>query len=264
MNFEGRWVLVTGASAGLGREMARVLAKKYRAKLVIVARRMERLTALKTELEKETGSEVLAIAADLSEAEGVERTFAEATQGRALYAAILNAGATHFGDWDEQSWESTERMLDLNVRRLVQLSRLLLPHFEQQKCGAGLMLVGSLAGTVPTPYQSTYAASKAFVNQFGRGLHHEMADRGVSVTTFLPGGIDTEMTSGRRFNELRNWLMPVERCARLAVEAFRKREYGPSPGITYGASALLTHLLPQRVLGFGLGRVYRRSLDANR
>jgi short-subunit dehydrogenase len=144
------------------------------------------------------------------------------------------------------------------------MSTLLLPYLEKRGEKGGLMLVASMAGLMPIPYQTAYSATKAFLVNFGCGLHHEMLPRGVSVTTFVPGGIRTEMTDGHRFNDLRGWLMPVDRCAREAVQAFRDRAYLHSPGMMYRLGSVVTRLLPQR---FFIGRVaqqYRKSLEKNR
>jgi short-subunit dehydrogenase len=264
MDLTSRWILITGASSGLGRELARVLARDHGANLVVVARRRERLDELASELETNHGVSVRALTADLAQIDQVDRVFAEATQDTPLYGAILNAGVTHFGKWDELAWAEFERMHALNVTSVVRMTTHLLPYLEKRKEQGGLMLVSSMAGLVPVPYQTAYSATKAFLVHFGCGLHHEMEPRGVSVTTFVPGGIQTEMTEGAAFNDLRSWLMPVERCARDAVRAFRDREYVYSPGFVYRWGSAVTRLLPQR---FFIGRVaeqYRRSLERNR
>ena len=264
LDLRGRWVLVTGASSGLGREMARVLAREYGANLVIVARRRERLLELAKELEVIGGVSVRVIAADLSEPEQADLVFEEATRDAALYGAILNAGITHFGNWDELSWVDFQQMHALNVTSVVRMSTLLLPYLEKRGENGGLMLVASMAGLMPIPYQTAYSATKAFLVNFGCGLHHEMDRRGVSVTTFVPGGIRTEMTDGQRFNDLRGWLMPVEKCAREAVRAFRARAYLHSPGVIYRLGSVVTRLLPQRFFIARLADQYRKSLERNR
>jgi short-subunit dehydrogenase len=264
LNLSHRWILVTGASSGLGREMARVLASEHGSNLIIVARRKDRLQELAAELETKHGISVRVVAADLCEPEEADRVFAEATSECELYGAILNAGVTHFGNWDELSWADFQRMQALNVTSVVRLTTLLLPYLEQRREEGGLMLVASMAGLMPIPYQTAYSATKAFLVNFGCGLYHEMAPRGVSVTTFVPGGIRTEMTDGQRFNDLRGWLMPVERCAREAVQAFRQRAYLHSPGVIYRLGSMFTRLLPQR---YFVGRVadqYRKSLARHR
>jgi len=263
LELENRWVLVTGASSGLGREMARVLARDFKTNLVVVARREDRLVALATELQKAHGVSVRVITADLGRDGEADRVFAEATRESNLIGAILNAGITHFGKWDELSWEDFQRMHAVNVTSVVRLTTLLLPYLEKRGESGGLLLVSSMAGLMPTPYQTAYSATKAFLVNFGCGLHHEMDPRGVSVSTFVPGGIRTEMTDGVRFNDLRGWLMPVERCAVEAVQAFVGRAYLHTPGVMYRVGAVVSRLLPQR---FFIGRVadqYRRSLERN-
>ena len=88
MNFNDRWLLVTGASSGLGQAMARQLAERHGANLIVVARRAERLEALKRELEESTAVEVYCLEADLSKAEDVERVYREATDGRHVYGVV--------------------------------------------------------------------------------------------------------------------------------------------------------------------------------
>lgn len=264
LDVTSRWILVTGASSGLGREIARVLARDYGANLVLVARRKDRLEQLAAEIEAAHGVSVRVAAADLSQLEQVERIFEETTAEVPLTGAVLNAGITHFGNWDELSWEGYQQMQAVNVTSIVRLTTLLLPYLERRREAGGLMLVASMAGLVPTPYQTAYSATKAFLVHYGCGLYHEMLPRGVSVTTFVPGGIQTEMTDGERFNDLRAWLMPAERCAREAVRAFRERAYLHSPGLVYRWGSVVTRLLPQR---FFIGRVaeqYRKSLERNR
>src|SRR4051812_40065238 len=109
MELRGRWVLVTGASSGLGREMAKILAVKYGAHLLISARREDRLQELKAELEKSAGVKVDICVADLSKLEDVDRVI-NAASGRQLFGAILNAGVTHFGPYSELSWDSFRTM----------------------------------------------------------------------------------------------------------------------------------------------------------
>lgn len=264
LELKNRWVLVTGASSGLGREMARVLARDFGANLVVVARRQERLLLLATELEKKHGVSVRVVTADLSKEGEADRVFTEATQESNLVGAILNAGVTHFGNWDELSWDNYQIMHALNVTSVVRMTTLLLPYLEKRAEGGALLLVSSMAGLMPIPYQTAYSATKGFLVNFGCGLHHEMLPRGVSVTTFVPGGIRTEMTDGDRFNDLRGWLMPVERCAAEAVRAFRERAYLHSPGFIYRLGNVVSRLLPQRLFISRVADQYRRSLDQYR
>lgn len=264
MLFRGRWVLVTGASSGLGEAIARELAQRHGANLVIVARRAERLEALKAELQSSAGVSIHTVVADLAELDQVDRVFAEATEGRDLYAAVLNAGITHFGKWDELDWAGFLRMQAVNNTSVVRMTTLLLPYLEKQEQGGGILLVASMAGLTPLAYQAMYSATKAFLVHLGASLHHEMWPRGVSVSTFVPGGIDTEMTSGKRFNALRSWMMPVQQCAREAIDALQYRRYVHAPGLLYRWGGKLTRLLPQRFFTAQVAAQYRRSLDNDR
>jgi hypothetical protein len=262
MNFRGRWVLVTGASSGLGAELARQLGRDHGANLILVARRRERLQELSTELEA-YGSEVLIVSADLGMLEEVEHVFKEVTRDRQLYAAFLNAGVTHFGHHDELSWESFSKMLELNVTSTTKFLHLLLPYLEAQGTQGGVLLVASLAGLTPVAYQAAYSGTKAFLVNYGCSLHHEMNSRGVTVSVFAPGGIATEMTAGERFNDLRTWLVRVEPCAKEAIRGLRKRRYLTIPGLVYRWGSRLTRLLPQDFLVGRVAAEYRNSLSKN-
>lgn len=257
MELRGRWLLVTGASSGLGREMAKILATTYGAHLVITARRAERLAELKTELER-SGAQVETCVADLSNLADVDRLLETATTGRELYGAILNAGVTHFGAYDELRWETFRSMLDTNVIATVRMATALIPHLEQQ--GGGLMIVSSMAGIFPVPYQTHYSSTKAFLVHFGIGLWHELAGRNVSITTYAPSGVVSEMTAGENFTPLRRWLMPVEQAAREGIEALRSRRYLHISGFANRVGSAFARLLPQRFTTSLVAAQYRNAL----
>jgi uncharacterized protein len=257
MELRGRWVLVTGASSGLGREMAKILAVRYGANLLLVARREDRLREVKAELEKAGGIEVALCVADLSKLPDVDRVI-EAAKARALYGAILNAGVTHFGPYDKLGWDDFRAMLDTNVVATVRMTTALIPALEQQ--GGGLMIVSSMAGLHPVPYQSHYSATKAFLVHFGVTLWHELQGRNVSITSYAPSGVVSEMTAGESFNPLRRWLMPVEQAANEGVEAFRTRKYLHISGFTNRVGSVFARLLPQRLATSLVASQYRNAL----
>ncbi|MET0790683.1 MAG: SDR family NAD(P)-dependent oxidoreductase, partial [Polyangiaceae bacterium] len=128
--------------------------------------------------------------------------------------------------------------------------------------GGGVLFVSSMAGLQPVPFQSAYSGSKAFLIHYACGLWHELRGRPVSITTFAPGGIVTEMTAGESFAPLAGWLMPVARCARLGLAAFRKRRYLAIPGLSNQLAGLLSRLLPRRFVTSLVARTYRRALQA--
>ncbi len=260
MEFRGRWVVVTGASSGLGQAFARRLAKKYGANIVAVARRKDRLDALKHELEADAHVEVHTIAADLSKLEEVDRVVAEAKAGRQLYGAVLNAGVTHFGPYDALSWADFEAMLRTNVVSVVRMATELVPHFKAAPEGGGLLIVSSMAGINAVAYQTAYSATKAFLVQFGLGLWHELSGTNVSVTTYAPAGIATEMTAGDKFGSLRGWLAPVEDVAEAGIEALRMRRYLAIPGATNKVGDMLFRVMPRQFMASRVAAVYRKAL----
>lgn len=262
MKLDSRWILLTGASSGLGREIAMVLARDHHANLVLVARREERLREVAQAVRDRFGTQADVVTADLSITSEVERVFRAATEAHPIYGGVLNAGVTHFGRWDEVSWETIERTVMLNVVGQTRLASLLLPYLEQRGEEGGLLLVASMAGLTPIAYQAIYSATKAYLINFGCSLWHEMRPRGLSVTTYAPGGIATEMTAGNRFEGLRSWLMPADACAREGVQAFIERRYLYVPGAINRIGSVITRMLPQRFVVGTVARQYKRSLDA--
>ncbi|MFO0599533.1 MAG: SDR family NAD(P)-dependent oxidoreductase [Myxococcaceae bacterium] len=256
MNVKGQWVWITGASSGLGHELARQLAKKG-ANLVVTARRLERLEALKKELEA-LGVQVKPLAADLSRAEDVERAVAEVKK-TPVSMAVLNAAVTHFGHHHELEWKAFEAMIHTNVVATSRLTHELVRHFRAGT-GGRVMLVTSMTGLIPVPFQSAYSGTKAYLTAFGTALAHELQGTNTSVTVFAPGGIVTEMTQGENFGPLRGWLAPVDAVAREAVEALEERPVLRVAGFTNRFGLFLYRLVPRNLFIGQTARVYRKAL----
>jgi short-subunit dehydrogenase len=140
----------------------------------------------------------------------------------------------------------------------------LLPYLEHADHGGGVMIVSSMAGIQPVPYQTAYSATKAFLVHFGCGLWHELDGKNVSITTYAPGGIATDMTSGDRFDTLRGWLVPVEGAAREAIAAFQQRRYLYVPGRLNRLGAALSRVLPRRLVTDRVAAEYRKALQRAR
>lgn len=262
MDFRGRWVLVTGASSGLGQAMAIQLARDHGAHLILVARREDRLRQLQDQLTRDYGVQCQVIAADLSCPEAVERVFSESTR-QDVYAVVLNAGVTHFGLNADLSWPAFEQLLATNLTSVVRLVNLFVPWLIGRGQHGGILLVCSMAGLLPVPYQSAYAGTKAFVTHFGQSLYHELRDQPVSVTTFCPGGIQTEMTSNSKLDFFNNTALvqSAEACARDALQAFARRDYLRVPGLLNRLQVWGARVLPRKWIGAIAANAYRKALQ---
>ncbi len=179
--------LVTGASSGIGYELARLFGE-HGYDLVVNAED-DRLEHAARRL-RETGAEVRAVRADLRSAEGVDRLVATLT-GLTVDVAALNAGVGQGGAFVDTDPSDDQSVIDLDVTSTVRLAKPLLRDMVARGVGR-LMFTSSVAATMPGSYQAVYNASKAFVQSFAQALQEEVADTGVTVTSFMPGPTDTD------------------------------------------------------------------------
>jgi uncharacterized protein len=263
MNLKGQWVWVTGASSGLGRELASQLANHHGANVVISARRADRLEALKTELEASAGVEVRSLVVDLSVPADIERAIATVKEMN-LAAVILNAGVGHLGFHHELSWEDFQSMIQTNVIGTVRITGELADWAQRHQFPLRIMLVTSLQGFIPIPFQSAYAGTKGFLTNFGLALSQELRGTAVKVQVFAPTGVKTEMTAGARFAKLSSFLLPVELVATQAIRALRKgTTLSTSMGFWERIGMSFERLLPRMVAIRIMGQVYRQSVESS-
>lgn len=260
LQFKNKWVLVTGASSGLGEEMARQLAHDHQANLILLARRKDKLEKLRDELEKEANVSVKVVVADLSNLADVDKAIDEILKDGLLYGAILNAGVTYFGRHSELGWDQFQTMLQTNVISVVRITNRLVAHFEDTGHEGAMLIVSSMAGLFPVPFQSAYSGTKAFILSFTRALVHEIRNPSFSLTVYAPGGIVTEMTAGENFHDLQGWLMPVKQAAKEGIYAFQTRKSTYVPGMLNRVGGFFMNLLPKKFITGKMSKVYERAL----
>jgi uncharacterized protein len=179
------YAMITGASSGIGLELARRFADAGFD--LIIAAEEDAINAAAAELSS-TGVQVDAVQVDLAKPDGVEQLWARA--GRPIDAVCLNAGIGVGGRFAETDLAKEFHLIDLNVKSTVQLAKKAVVDMVARGSGR-LLFTSSIASTQPGPYEAVYAASKSFVESFAEALRQEVADRGVTVTALLPGPTDT-------------------------------------------------------------------------
>jgi hypothetical protein len=188
------YILLTGASSGIGYEMAKLLAaKKYN--LILVARNATKLAEIQIELSTTHSVVVEIIAKDLSNVTAAIELYNEIQSKNLLVTSLVNnAGVGAYGNFTEMSLEDDLKMIDLNVSSLVALTKLFAKDMLNRKSGK-IMNVASLLSFLPFPYYSVYSATKTFVLSFTETIAAELEGTGVIVTALCPGTVDTAFHS---------------------------------------------------------------------
>jgi short-subunit dehydrogenase len=185
--------LITGASAGIGRELARVMARNGHG-LILAARRLEELNVLAAELRDEFKVPVICLRADLGTADGARKLFNETTAaGLTVDVLVNNAGLGLLGPFAENDTDKLDKMIAVNVVALTALTRLSLPGMVERKSGR-VLNVASTAAFQPGPLMAAYYATKAYVLSLSEALSYELRGTGVTVTCLCPGPTATEFS----------------------------------------------------------------------
>jgi short-subunit dehydrogenase len=218
----GGVALVTGASSGIGAAFCRKFAASG-LNVVAVARRSERLTALKEELEAQYRITVTPIPLDVSDKHAVEQLSAALeSAGIEIDILVNNAGFGVLGTVESISREKNVGMVDLNCRAVVDLTAHFLPAMKARRRGA-VIIVSSVVGTIAAPWFATYSATKAFDLYFGEALHGECRGSGVDVLTVLPGLTRTEFQAGAGLREYHSPYRSAEQVVETACAALGRK-----------------------------------------
>lgn len=259
MKLHGCSALITGASSGIGREFALQLSGRAGA-LVLVARRIERLEALRDELRARNPKLTIHIhSADLSKladthslGDWLER------EGIAIDLLINNAGLGDRGPFATADAIRILEMMEVNMVTLTLLTRRLLPAMIARRDGA-ILNVSSSASFLPMPDFAVYAATKAYVTSFSEALRGELRGRGISVTALCPGPVHTEFDAIARRREDRKeaapafTYVPVEQVVRAALRGIEADRPLVIPGLVMKLGMLLVRLTPRSILRLASG-----------
>ncbi len=231
MAAERKVALVTGASSGIGAELARIHAE-HGGDLVVVARRRDRLESLKAQLEAEHGVTVHVLPQDLTQAEAPQQIHdGIRSLGVPVDYLVNNAGFGYRGFFHNQDWATNEAMIKVNILALAALTRLFVPDMVTRHSGRILNL-GSMAGFLPGPLNAVYYASKAFVISFSEAIANELAGTGVTVTVLCPGPTESEFTRTAQMSDvnLTRTLASTRRVAEVGYEAMLRGKTMVVPG----------------------------------
>ncbi|MEM6965345.1 MAG: SDR family NAD(P)-dependent oxidoreductase [Bacteroidota bacterium] len=250
-------IVVTGATSGLGRAIAYQLATQHQVTIIATGRRNNRLQTLQADC-KQRGGIIEPYPLDLTEPTQIKK-FIEEIAATELNGIILNAGITVADRFENGTLEQYQQLIQTNILANLQLIHGLLQPLEKSK--GSILIVASLAGLVPVPYQSVYAGSKAFMVNLGLSLREELKSKNITVSTFAPGGIATEMTDNATFESLKDKLAPAEEVAKSCIKGYLQRKALIVPGAENKLVAFLSKLVPKTWIASIGEKIYRKTVD---
>ncbi len=253
-----RLAVVTGASSGLGREFASLLAAEEW-DLILASRDQARLDDLRSRLEGDFGVEIRVVACDLAHAAGVGTLLRAVDPARPVDLLINNAGVGLLGGYLDTDAEAEAAMIRLNVSAIVGLTRGLLPAMVAR--GAGRLLnVASVASFMPGPGMTTYYATKAFVLSYSDALSQELRGTGVSVTCLCPGPTRTEFLAragARQPGSAQQGVMDPRPVARAGIDGALAGRRRVVPGWTNKAAVWAAKAMPRDLMTALVARIQR-------
>lgn len=238
--------LITGASAGIGYELAKVCAR-HGHNLVLIARSEDRLRGLAGDIQSAYGVSVQVIAKDLARPGAAAEIAAELQRaGTRIDHLVNNAGMDVYGYFSETEWQHELDMIQLNLVSVTHLTKILLP--DMRKHGFGRILnLGSTGSFAPSPLNTVYSATKAYIWSFSTALAEELRGSGITVTAYCPGAVRTEFQSRANIRDIRLLRFGVMDAARAAEGGYRAMSAGKRvviPGLYNKAQVLFARLFP--------------------
>jgi uncharacterized protein len=256
-HWQGKWALITGASAGIGAAIARELAAGG-TNLVLTARRRDRLVGLAAELSAKHNIRALVCVADLALPFGSRQIFSFTEEKNiAIDLLVNNAGFGAYGEFHKVGLDRLVEMTQVNVTAVVQMTHLYLPGMIARGNG-DILIVASTAAFQAVPYISTYAATKTFDLHFAEGLAEEVRQYGIRVCALCPGSTATEFfqVAGQR-NHTRRAPETAEKVAHVGLAALASGKSSVISGFKNWLGAEGVRIVPRRMVTQIAGGIFR-------
>lgn len=245
-----RYALVTGASSGIGYELAKLLAKDGK-NLVVVARSQDKLEALKIEIESKHGTIVKVLPADLADPKAPPEIFNELEKEHITVDVLVNnAGFGVWGKFSETDLQEELEMIQVNVTSLIHLTKLFLKGMLENKSG-WILNVASLCAFTPVPLESVYCGTKANILHFSEALANELKGTSVSVTCLCIGLAKTGFHKRARMESARaakRKMMDAATVAQAGLDALKRGQVISIPGLQYRVWPLLVRFAPRNLI----------------
>lgn len=250
-----KYALITGATSGIGYELAKLFAKdKYN--LVIIARDEAELARTADELQGE-GIQVRTIAKDLFDRTSAKEIYDEVkSNGIHVDVLVNDAGQGYYGKFEETELDKEIDIIELNIISSISLTKLFLKDMLARKEGM-ILNVGSIAGEAPGPYQSVYHGTKAFINSWSAAIRNELKDSNITVTVLLPGATDTDFFNKADMQDskiLDSKLSNPEDVAKDGYEALMSGDDKVISGLKNKFQAALANVLPDSAASATMGK----------
>jgi len=242
---EMNYALITGASSGIGYELAQKFAK-HGYNLILVARQENKLIQLADDLKRNYLVEILIISLDLSHTDAAEEIFRQVQEKSIpVFYLVNNAGFYVKGAFSETCWEEEEKLVQLQCLNLTQLIKLFLPAMLKQGKG-GILNIGSTGSFVPGPYNAVYCAAKSFILSFSEALAEELSDSGVTISTLCPGGTNTAFQDlSTRRKSIFFPTMEASRVAKIGYNGLMRGKRVIIPGVSNKLQVFLIRFTPR-------------------
>lgn len=255
--FYGKTALVTGATSGIGREIAKQLVL-YGAKVLLCGRDEDAMESLLKELNANSSSPSGVFFADFSNNESLQKLIVEVNQNHEVNILVNTAGFGYIKDFYTTPQDKIRSMEEVNISAVVHLCRAFLPKMVE-KPGNGILNVGSTASFFATPGSAVYSATKHFILGFTDALHQEMLSKGVHITGVYPGNTESRFLERATDGKIKSWekAMDPALVAELALNGLSENKIRVIPGFGNKIKVFAASILPPALL---LSNIYKNSI----